>query len=108
LQAGTRSFIGDIDVSHHISITNHHRGPWVKLLTETLPEVPKWTSITARSATRAKEIEPEFNSGKSTQPNCCVPYPAGCIVLDVIIVTYHFHDDRYLHSRKRHLDPADL
>jgi hypothetical protein len=24
------------------------------------------------------------HSGKSTQPNCCVPYPAGCIVLVVI------------------------
>jgi hypothetical protein len=36
-----------------------------------------------------------------------VPYPAGCIVPVVIIVIYHFHDDPYYHTRKRHLDPAD-
>jgi hypothetical protein len=35
------------------------------------------------------------DSGKSTQPNCCVPYPAGCIVLDFIAV-YRFHDDPYI------------
>jgi hypothetical protein len=116
LQAGTRSFIGDIAFSHHVSITNHHRGPWVEFLTETLHEIPKWTSIKTRYATRARESKPDFsptlrilhNSGKSTQPNCCVPYPAGrlyspgcyCHIASMMILI--------ITQEKSHLDPADL
>jgi hypothetical protein len=82
LQAGTRSFIGDIDFSHHVSITNHHRGPWIELNRDPArgPKMDIHHNNTRHQSQRkhtgmkSDSAGILHDSGKSTQPNCCVPF----------------------------------